>query len=128
MGDAPTLSRGILVLHVFHLGVVVRSPNVSFAISAPALQERAESSTLKKTSPRQMKGTEKTGRSVISRSEAAIVSWVFRRVYGGGDESATFHGLPDGWTQICCHARLENVAGRTRSHRILYKVGIFVDG
>ena len=48
--------RNILVIHVFYLGVLVRSPNDSFAISAPAMQERTESSTLKKTSPRQMKG------------------------------------------------------------------------
>ena len=33
LGDAPTLSRSILVIHVFYLGVLVRSPNDSFAIS-----------------------------------------------------------------------------------------------
>jgi len=56
LGDAPTFSRNILVIHVFCLGILLKSSNNPVAIVLAPRKERTESSTLKETSPRQMKG------------------------------------------------------------------------
>jgi len=48
LGDAPTFPRNILVIHVFYLGILLKSSNDSVAIVLAPRKERTESSPLKK--------------------------------------------------------------------------------
>jgi len=56
LGDSPTCPRNILVIHVFCLGILLKSSNDSVATVLAPRKEGTESSRLKKTSAQQMKG------------------------------------------------------------------------